>query len=103
MTNSTIEGGVKRRYLVNVLTYVVASSREEAAQVARRFFDTTVTEYQIEVCEDHGFETPAERIWTQSTVGDGPPYTVEGCEHCAGCGELAWECICEDTIPDGES
>lgn len=24
-----------------------------------------------------------------------PPYTVEGCEHCAGCGEQAWECVCE--------
>lgn len=30
------------------------------------------------------------------TLPVGPPYTIEGCEHCAGCGEVAWDCVCVD-------
>lgn len=43
----------------------------------------------IETIRDNLRSTPPE-----------PPYTIEGCEHCAGCGEAAWDCICETTTPE---
>lgn len=57
------------------------------------------TGYEVQMYVDiHRIREALERIADalESKV-EGPPYTVEGCEHCAGCGELAWQCVCQET------
>lgn len=37
----------------------------------------------------------------QDIIDAGPPYTINGSEHCAGCGEVAFgECVCLESISD---
>lgn len=53
-------------YVATVRVSVNAETPEAAAKVARRHFDTTVTEYEVEVSTSDG----PTRFWTASTVGD---------------------------------